>query len=72
MDKKALKEIESIKKELQSIIDELQNISYGVNKDFGGIGQRTCAASIRKVANHYADIKEELKHIDTSALTEKS
>ena len=72
MDKKALKEIESIKKELQSIIDELQNISYGVNKDFVGIGQGTCAGCIRKVANHYPDIKEELKRIDTSALNEKS
>ncbi len=71
MDRNSQIELESIKTELQSIIDELRDISYGVNRDFDGIGSEHCSASIQKAANHYDDVKSRLNRIDTTIVTDE-
>ncbi len=71
LDRNSQIELESIKTELQSIIDELRNISYGVNRDFDGIGSELCSANIQKAANHYVDVKNRLSRIDTTIVTDE-
>ncbi len=71
MDRNSQIELESIKTELQSIIDELRDISYGVNRDFDGIGSERCSTSVQNAANHYVDVKSKLNRIDTTAVTEE-
>lgn len=71
MDLSAQYEIESIKAELQGIIDELNSISYGVKKDFSGIGNDVCATSLANSAKHYSEVKSKLSKMDTSAVTDE-
>lgn len=71
MDANAQYELYLIKGELQSIIDELNNISSGVKRDFSGIGNEKCSASVSASAQHYRDVKAQLEKMDLSALSDE-
>lgn len=70
MDANARAELNAIKSELNSIIRELESISYGVRKDFVGIGNDKCADCINKVINQYYYVKRKLDNLDTSTVTD--
>lgn len=70
MDANAQYELYLIKKELQIIINELDNISYGVRRDFSGIGSEKCSDCISNVANKYRSVKYKLDNINTSKVTQ--
>lgn len=59
----AKKDVSSIVKELQSIADELNSISDGVRKDFTGIGNEICAASLKDTAREYESLAKQLKYM---------
>lgn len=63
-------ELYSIKKEMSSIIRELESISYGIGKDFIGIGSDKCAGTLNSVINNYYRVQQKLNNIDTSTVTE--
>ena len=70
MDASARNELASIKRELNSIISELESISYGVRKDFVGIGNDKCADAISRVLNQYYYVRRKLNSLDTKTVTE--
>lgn len=63
-------ELTSIRNELGSIISELENISAGIRREFTGIGNDRCAASIDKVVSQYYSAYRKLNNIDTNTVTE--
>ena len=63
-------ELYSIKNELSSIIREMESISYGIGKDFIGIGGDKCAGTLNSVIDNYYRVRQKLNNIDTSAVTE--
>lgn len=63
-------ELESIKRELQSMITELESISWGVKKDFSGIGSEQCGACLDTVLNRYYTARNKLNYLDTNTLTD--
>ena len=70
MDAKAKAELESIKIELDSIIRELEDISWGVRKDFKGIGNEQCANCIDRVISKYREAQKRLNKLDTKTIQE--
>ncbi len=68
MDRNTENEIASIVSELQSIINELEDISFGIKKDFMGIGNEKCATIISNEANKYKEVKRKIEKIDTSKI----
>ena len=71
MSANASQELAFIKSELQSIIDELYSISAGVKRDFEGIGEERCAASLNAAAQQYAVVKQKLDSMNLSVVTEE-
>lgn len=63
-------ELTSIRNELGSIISELENISAGIKRDFTGIGNDRCAASIDKALSQYYSVSRKLNNLDTNTVTE--
>ncbi len=71
MDANARYELNCIKKELDSIISELESIRNGVKKDFVGIGNEQCVASINNVLSKYYYVQKCLRNLDTTTVTEE-
>lgn len=71
MDANAKYELYLIKNELQSIIDELYNISNGVGRDFEGIGNDKCAASIMTAIVQSEMAKQKLNSMNLTDVTEE-
>lgn len=59
-------ELNSIKSELSSIISELESISYGIRRDFSGIGNEKCSDCIDSVTSKYRTVKGKLDKIGTT------
>lgn len=53
-------EVREITNELSGIIRELENIAYGMEKDFRGIGNESCAACINRVSDSYQSAKRRI------------
>lgn len=70
MDANARNELESIKRELNSIIAELESISWGVRRDFVGIGNDRCADCIDGVLSNYYGVRNRLNNLDTTTVTD--
>ena len=70
MNAQTRRELYSIKEELILIITELENISYGVGKDFIGIGSDKCSGSLNLVIDDYYKVQRKLNNMDTSTVTE--
>lgn len=68
MDSASRTELNNIRTELNSIIRELENISYGVRRDFKGIGNETCANCIDRHIRSLYSAKHSLDNLDTNAL----
>ncbi|UFT99204.1 hypothetical protein KO561_18825 [Radiobacillus kanasensis] len=63
MDKKVRQEIEQIIDVLNDIARELDTISYGISREFRGIGQLTCSRSLEDAASQYRQIRDQLRRI---------
>ncbi len=71
MDANAQYELYLIKNELQSVINELYTVADGVNRDFEGIGNERCSASIKKIAQQCEQAKNKLDNMNLSVVTEE-
>lgn len=69
MTQSALNELYSIKMELNSIIRELESVSYGVRRDFTGIGSNICADKVDNAIRQYRQVARLLNNIDTTKVT---
>ena len=57
-------ELVSVRHELDSIISELESISMGIRKDFKGIGNEKCAASVDTALSYYYSVRRMLNNAE--------
>ncbi len=71
MNPSAKTQLDSIIRELNGIISELNNISYGIRRDFSGIGNERCATCVSNVVEQYKYVRNVLSNMNENDVTDE-